>query len=156
MEFHLVQSRKENCHYNHIPFDLKGNGNKVFSVHVKDCLTLEICHKAYKRFLFLVLIISLQSHICLCSLHYCYPYERCRGSQIEMTHSNTHAPVILSLFVQKQIQIGPEPFWMSLQQWEQFLPASISERFIGSRIFRRRTVRRKKQKQKNLNEPNLT
>ena len=27
------ENRKENCHHNHISFDLKGNGNKVFSVH---------------------------------------------------------------------------------------------------------------------------
>ena len=32
MEFHFVQNRKGNCHYNHIPFNVKGNGNIVFSV----------------------------------------------------------------------------------------------------------------------------
>ena len=32
MEFHLVQNRKENCHHDHILFNVKGNGNKVFSV----------------------------------------------------------------------------------------------------------------------------
>ena len=34
MEFHLVQNRKENCHDNHIPFNVKRNGNIVhlFSV----------------------------------------------------------------------------------------------------------------------------
>ena len=32
MEFHLVQNRKENCHHDHIPFNLKGNGILVFSV----------------------------------------------------------------------------------------------------------------------------
>ena len=35
-----VQNWKENCHHNHIPFDLKGNGNIVFSVyhpHVYSC-----------------------------------------------------------------------------------------------------------------------
>ena len=32
MEFHLVQARKENCHHDHIPFKVKGNGNIVFSV----------------------------------------------------------------------------------------------------------------------------
>ena len=31
-EFHLVQNRKENCHHDHIPFNLKGIGNMVFSV----------------------------------------------------------------------------------------------------------------------------
>ena len=25
MEFHLIQNRKENCHHDHIPFNLKGN-----------------------------------------------------------------------------------------------------------------------------------
>ena len=33
MEIHLVQNRKEHCHHNHIPFDVKGNGNIVFSVY---------------------------------------------------------------------------------------------------------------------------
>ena len=33
MEFHLVQNRKENCHHDHIPFNVKGNGNTVFSVY---------------------------------------------------------------------------------------------------------------------------
>ena len=32
MEFHLVQNRKENCHHDHIPFNVKGIGNIVFSV----------------------------------------------------------------------------------------------------------------------------
>ena len=33
-KFHLVQNRKEDYHHNHIPFDLKGNGNIVFSVYM--------------------------------------------------------------------------------------------------------------------------
>ena len=33
MEFNLVQNRKENCHHEHIPFNLKGNRNVVFSVY---------------------------------------------------------------------------------------------------------------------------
>ena len=32
MEFHLVQNRKEKCHYDHIQFNVKGNGDIVFSV----------------------------------------------------------------------------------------------------------------------------
>ena len=32
MEFHLVQNRKEYCHHGHIPFNVKGNGNIIFSV----------------------------------------------------------------------------------------------------------------------------
>ena len=32
MEFHLVQNRKENCHHDHIPVNVKGVGNIVFSV----------------------------------------------------------------------------------------------------------------------------
>ena len=35
MEFHLVLNRKENCHHDHIPFNFKGNGNKVFSASVR-------------------------------------------------------------------------------------------------------------------------
>ena len=33
MESHLVQNQEENCHHDHIPFNVKGNGNIVFSVH---------------------------------------------------------------------------------------------------------------------------
>ena len=32
MELHLVQNREENCHHDHIPFNMKRNGNIVFSV----------------------------------------------------------------------------------------------------------------------------
>ena len=32
IEFHLVQNQKENCHHDPIPFNVKGNGNIVFSV----------------------------------------------------------------------------------------------------------------------------
>ena len=32
MDFHLPQDRKENCHHDHIPFNLTGNGILVFSV----------------------------------------------------------------------------------------------------------------------------
>ena len=34
MEFHLVQNRKEICHHDHIPFNVKGNRNVVLSVYV--------------------------------------------------------------------------------------------------------------------------
>ena len=33
IEIHLAQNRKENCHHDHIPFKMKGNGNIVFSVY---------------------------------------------------------------------------------------------------------------------------
>ena len=33
MEFHLVQDRMENCHHDHIPFNVKGNGDTIFSLH---------------------------------------------------------------------------------------------------------------------------
>ena len=32
-EFHLAQNRKENCLYDHIPFNVKGIGRIVFSVY---------------------------------------------------------------------------------------------------------------------------
>ena len=35
MDFNLDQNRKENCHYDHIPFNFKGNGILVFSVHLQ-------------------------------------------------------------------------------------------------------------------------
>ena len=34
MEFHLVQNWKENCHHNHIPFNVKGNEIIGFSVYI--------------------------------------------------------------------------------------------------------------------------
>ena len=34
MEFHLVQNRKENCPHDHIPFNMEGNENIVFSVYI--------------------------------------------------------------------------------------------------------------------------
>ena len=37
MEFHLVQNRKENWYHDHIPFNVEGNGNIVFSVY--------LCHR---------------------------------------------------------------------------------------------------------------
>ena len=33
MDFNLVQDRKENCHHNHIPFNVKENGNMVSSMY---------------------------------------------------------------------------------------------------------------------------
>ena len=45
MEFHLVQNRKENCHHDHNPFNVKGNGNIVFSVYSVH----DTCHVCYSR-----------------------------------------------------------------------------------------------------------
>ena len=33
IEFHLVQNRKENCHHDHIPFNVKGIGSIFFSAY---------------------------------------------------------------------------------------------------------------------------
>ena len=33
IEFHFVQNRKENCHHDHIPFNVKLIGSIVFSMH---------------------------------------------------------------------------------------------------------------------------
>ena len=35
IEFHLVQNRKKSCRHDHIPSNLKGNGNIVFSVYTE-------------------------------------------------------------------------------------------------------------------------
>ena len=35
MEFHLVQNRKENCHHDRIPLNVKGKGKIVSSVNIK-------------------------------------------------------------------------------------------------------------------------
>ena len=53
MNFHLLQNRKENCHHDHIPFNVKGNGNIVVSV--KETLThsqllVPICDGIYIRY----------------------------------------------------------------------------------------------------------
>ena len=32
LELHLAKNRKENCHHDHISFNVKGNGNIVLSV----------------------------------------------------------------------------------------------------------------------------
>ena len=41
MEIHLVQNRKEICYHDHIPFNVKGNGNIVFLVRQKFCYVLK-------------------------------------------------------------------------------------------------------------------
>ena len=33
VKFNLVQNRKENSHYDQIPFNLKGNGNRFLPSH---------------------------------------------------------------------------------------------------------------------------
>ena len=41
------ENRKENCHHDHIPFNVKGNGNIVFSVYTPkptDDITSEFIH----------------------------------------------------------------------------------------------------------------
>ena len=47
MEFHLVQNRKKNCHHDHIPLNLKGNGIRVFQAgrqqHGPDASTHHLC-----------------------------------------------------------------------------------------------------------------
>ena len=40
IKFHLVQNLKENCHHDHIPFNVKGIGNTVFSVRANTLLRL--------------------------------------------------------------------------------------------------------------------
>ena len=49
MEFHLVQNRKENCHYDHIPFNVKGNGRIVFSVRISPPLDVPTIAIAYRH-----------------------------------------------------------------------------------------------------------
>ena len=50
MEIHLVQSRKENCLHDHIPFNEKENGNIVFAVQWKTCSIYRPCtEQSYTR-----------------------------------------------------------------------------------------------------------
>ena len=49
MEFHLVQNRKEHCHHDYIPFDMKGNKSLVFSSWQNDCLYLTRGIKAHGK-----------------------------------------------------------------------------------------------------------
>ena len=44
MELHLVQNRNENCHHNHIPFNVTGNGNLAFSVYATCFLEIHRRH----------------------------------------------------------------------------------------------------------------
>ena len=53
IEFHLVQNRKENRHHDHIPFNRKGNENKVFSVQylghaIKKSFPSEMIHSQHE------------------------------------------------------------------------------------------------------------
>ena len=68
MKFHLGQNRKDNCHHDHIPFNVKGNENIVFSVQrpltqitvdgiaaggsCDDVLSKILCQKAIGGFIF--------------------------------------------------------------------------------------------------------
>ena len=40
--FHLVHNQNENCHHDHIPFNLKGNGILFFSVYLERLESLGI------------------------------------------------------------------------------------------------------------------
>ena len=35
MEFHLVENQNENCYHDYIPFNVRGDENKVFSVYAQ-------------------------------------------------------------------------------------------------------------------------
>ena len=69
MEFYLVQNRKENSHHNHIPFNVKGNENRVFSVYenaVQHVQMLALCSNAshmFKYFLKFIIQICILSSI---------------------------------------------------------------------------------------------
>ena len=41
IEFYSVQDRKENCHRDHIPFNLKGNGNLFLRVQISGSINGE-------------------------------------------------------------------------------------------------------------------
>ena len=43
MEIYLIQNRIENCHHDHIPFNMKEKGNIVFSEYIKG-KTFEVAH----------------------------------------------------------------------------------------------------------------
>ena len=43
MDFHLVQNREENCHYDHIPLNVKENANIVFFSVQVDSHLLYVC-----------------------------------------------------------------------------------------------------------------
>ena len=49
MVIHLVQNQKENCHHDHIPLNVKVNGNIVFSVYAVHRLGI-ICRIIWKFF----------------------------------------------------------------------------------------------------------
>ena len=41
--YYRLLNRKENCHHDHIPFDVKGNGNIVFSATATSAIVLVWC-----------------------------------------------------------------------------------------------------------------
>ena len=60
MEFHLVQNWKENCHHDHIPFNLKGNGNLFLRAEFLLITAPEVfCPRQGRRFPFLFVSFSI-------------------------------------------------------------------------------------------------
>ena len=49
MEFHSVQNRKGNCHHDHIPFNMKGNGILAFSVKALKHPTTVMVPRVFRR-----------------------------------------------------------------------------------------------------------
>ena len=51
MEFYLVQNRKEYCHHDHIPFNVKENGSIVFSVcrYYQEVFTVKVKIRLYYK-----------------------------------------------------------------------------------------------------------
>jgi len=82
MEFQLVQNRKENCHHDYIPLNVKGNGNTVFSVHLITRLFMKVSMHApnvlynqLQMFFFPCWISSLFYHFLIANLSvYRYKY----------------------------------------------------------------------------------
>ena len=73
MEFHLVQNRKEDCHHNHIPLNMKGNGILVFSVYTICLCVTRFAYSLYDLFMcyamYLVMMKSFYLYIDLCILY---------------------------------------------------------------------------------------
>ena len=74
MEFHLVQNRKENCHHDDIPFNLKGIGNIVRFLSV-EAICLMWDHMIY------ILVLSQTILKCLYTVYVycrnkCFSYRR--------------------------------------------------------------------------------
>ena len=75
IDFHLVQNRKENCLHDHIPLNVEGNRNIVFSVRVCDSRAGSVIYSPARKTLD-----DIKPNFVLYSIYYMYIVCRIEGS----------------------------------------------------------------------------